>query len=262
MNWRVSHNQFPPYLLVGTGFFLILFDFQNSLTTEIAPRSTCRKASSGVIHFMGISSTTNAEPAVKRAISFIDGQNLYRSAKEAFGHHYPNYDVQKLSSAVCAARGWNLTQVRFYTGVPDASDDPRWNHFWIGKLAVMGKAGVEVFSRPLRYRNDSVTLPDGTIHTYLRGSEKGIDVRIALDVIRLAVRNEYDVAVIFSQDQDLSEVADEIRLISKLVGRWIRIACAYPVSPTRKNNRGINRSDWIQVDRKMYDACLDPTDYR
>ena len=104
--------------------------------------------------------------------------------------------------------------------------------------------------------------PHGTIHTYLRGSEKGIDVRIALDVIRLAVRNEYDVAVVFSQDQDLSEVADELRLISKLVGRWIRIACAYPVSPTRKNNRGINHSEWIQVDRKMYDASLDPTDYR
>ena len=126
----------------------------------------------------------------------------------------------------------------------------------------MGKAGIEVFSRPLRYRNDSVKLPDGSTHTFLRGSEKGIDIRIALDVIRLAVRNEYDVAIICSQDQDLSEVADEIRVISKLGARWIRIACAYPVSPTSRNKRGINHSQWIQLDRKTYDACLDPTDYR
>ncbi|MBZ5629973.1 MAG: NYN domain-containing protein [Acidobacteriia bacterium] len=202
------------------------------------------------------------EPAIKRAVAFIDGQNLYRAVKESFGYHYPNYDVQKLSESVCQARGWNLTQVRFYTGVPDKADDPRWNHFWIGKLAVMGKAGVEVFSRPLRYRNDRVKLPDGTTHTFLRGSEKGIDVRIALDVIRLAVRNEYDVAVVFSQDQDLSEVADEIRIISKLRGRWIRIACAYPISPTTKNKRGINHSDWVQIDRQTYDTCIDPTDYR
>ena len=193
----------------------------------------------------------------------MDGQNLYRAAKEAFGHHYyPNYDVNKLSAEVCKANGWNLTQVRFYTGVPDPADDPRWNHFWVGKLAVMGKAGIEVFSRPLRYRNDRVKLPDGSTHTFLRGSEKGIDVRIALDVIRLAIGNEYDVAVVFSQDQDLSEVADEIRVISKLQARWIRIACAYPVSPTSRNKRGINHSQWIQIDRKTYDACLDPIDYR
>jgi uncharacterized LabA/DUF88 family protein len=203
-----------------------------------------------------------AEPAIKRAVTFIDGQNLYRSAKEAFGYYYPNYDVQKLSKAVCKSHGWDLAQVRFYTGVPDKSDHAMWNRFWVGKLAVMGKSGVEVFSRPLRYRNDSVKLPDGSTHTFLRGSEKGIDVRIALDIIRLAVRNEYDVAVVFSQDQDLSEVADEIRVIAKLRARWIRIACAYPVSPTSKNARGINHCEWIKIDRNIYDACLDPIDYR
>jgi uncharacterized LabA/DUF88 family protein len=202
------------------------------------------------------------EPAIKRAVTFIDGQNLYRAAKESFGYHYPNYDVRKLSAAVCGLRGWNLTQVRFYTGIPDRADDARWNHFWVGKLAVMGKAGIEVYSRPLRYRNEIVKLPDGTTHTFLRGSEKGIDVRIALDVIRLAVRNEYDVAVVFSQDQDLSEVADEIRSVSSLSGRWIRIACAYPISPTTRNKRGINNCEWIQMDRAMYDSCIDPTDYR
>jgi uncharacterized LabA/DUF88 family protein len=202
------------------------------------------------------------EPAIKRAVTFFDGQNVYRAAKEAFGYHYPNYDVQKLSDVVCKAHGWNLVHARFYTGVPDASDHAMWNRFWVGKMAVMGKAGIEVFSRPLRYRNDSVKLPDGSTHTFLRGSEKGIDVRIALDVIRLAVSNQYDVAVVFSQDQDLSEVADEIRVISKLRGRWIRIACAYPSSPTSKNTRGINHTEWIKIDRATYDACLDPTDYR
>ena len=35
-------------------------------------------------------------------------------------------------------------------------------------------------------------------------------MRIALDVIRLAHRAEYDVALLFSQDQDLSEVAEEV----------------------------------------------------
>jgi hypothetical protein len=71
-----------------------------------------------------------------------------------------------------------------------------------------------------------------------------------------------DVALIFSQDQDLSEVADEVRSISIAQDRWIKLACAFPVSPTCVNVRGINKTDWIEIDRALYDACLDPNDYR
>ena len=244
-------------------FLLHLWLYFSNRNTKLLPVRHARKGLGRGYLFVATLPAHLIGPAIRRVVAFVDGQNLYRSVKESFGYHYPNYDLQKLSEAVCKSRGWNLIQVRFYTGVPDATDDPRWNHFWVGKLAVMGKSGIEVFSRPLRYRNDSVVLPDGSRHTFLRGSEKGIDVRIALDVIRLAIRNEYDMALVFSQDQDLSEVADEIRVISTLLGRWILMACAFPVSPTTRNHRrGINHSDWIQVDRKMYDACIDPTDYR
>ena len=202
------------------------------------------------------------EPASKRAVAFVDGQNLFHAAREAFGYAFPNYDIRALAEAVCTAQHWSLTQVRFYTGIPDAADDPLRNNFWSAKLAVMGRQGVHLFSRSLRYRNRAVRLPDGTTHTFLAGEEKGIDVRIALDVISLAHRREYDVAVIFSQDQDLSEVAEEIRAIAKEQVRWIKIACAFPFSPTTRNRRGINKTDWIQIDRATYDACLDRRDYR
>ncbi|MFP4029608.1 MAG: hypothetical protein ACLFWL_17655 [Candidatus Brocadiia bacterium] len=66
----------------------------------------------------------------------------------------------------------------------------------------------------------------------------------------------------FGQDQDLSEVADEVKQISMDQGRWIKVACAFPCSPTSRNTRGINGTDWIKISRDVYDACLDPTDYR
>ena len=87
-------------------------------------------------------------------------------------------------------------------------------------------------------------------------------MRIALDVIRLAHRGDYDVALIFSQDRDLSEVAKEIRVIAREQGRWIKIASAFPSSPMSRNHRGIDRTDWIRLDRELYEACLDPRDYR
>jgi uncharacterized LabA/DUF88 family protein len=202
------------------------------------------------------------EPAVKRAVAFIDGQNLFHSVRAAFDYTYPNYDALALAGRLCQAQGWQLAQARFYTGIPDQSDDPRWHRFWSAKLAVMGRQGVHVYSRPLRYRTKVVHSPDGSIFTFLGGEEKGIDVRIALDVIRLAHRGDYDVAVLFSQDQDLSEVAEEVRIISSERRRWLKVACAFPASPKSRNRRGINKTDWIRIDRSMYDSCLDTRDYR
>jgi uncharacterized LabA/DUF88 family protein len=203
-----------------------------------------------------------AEPAIKRAVAFIDGQNLFYAAKIAFGYTYPNYDVLQLATAICAQQSWQLDEARFYTGIPDASDNLFWNRFWTAKLAQMGRDKIIVFSRPLRYRNQTVKLAGGKTHTFLVGSEKGVDVRIAIDIIRIAHRRRLDVALVLSQDQDLSEVADEIRLIGKEQSRWIKIASAFPTSPAFKNTRGIDRTDWIKIERTTYDACIDPRDYR
>lgn len=72
-----------------------------------------------------------------------------------------------------------------------------------------------MFSRTLRYRNQTVRLPDGSNYTILVGQEKGVDVRLALDVVRLALENVYDVGLIFSQDQDLTEAVEEVKKIAQ-----------------------------------------------
>ena len=202
------------------------------------------------------------EPRVKRAVSFIDGQNLYRHAKSAFGHHHPNYDPIKLSEAVCAASGWTSHGVRFYTGTPAAEQSPMWHDYWRNRLRAMSRAGIQVFSRPIRYRQQEVRLPDGSTVTNVVGQEKGIDLRIGLDVVRLAYGAELDVAVIFSQDQDLAEVADEIRTIALSTERWLKVVSAFPAGPQATTGRGIDKTDWFRIERAVYDACLDHRDYR
>lgn len=81
-------------------------------------------------------------------------------------------------------------------------------------------------------------------------------------MIALAHRCEYDVALVMGQDQDLSEVAEEIRTIAREQRRWIKIACAFPQSSDSRNRRGINKTDWIRINRKLYDQCRDLRDYR
>lgn len=203
-----------------------------------------------------------AEPHIKRAVIFIDGQNLYHCAREAFGCTHPNYDVMKLGHHVCRQHGWELKQVRFYTGYPSAAEDPYWSGFWQKKLLAISRQGAFKFARQLRYRNKKIKLDNDVELTRRVGEEKGIDVRIAIDVIRLAIDREYDVAVIFSQDQDLSEATDEVKRISKWQDHWLMCACAYPVGAGTTNHRGINGTQWIKINQADYEKCTDPIDYR
>lgn len=199
--------------------------------------------------------TKNVEqPRPTYAIAFIDGQNLFHCAREAYGYTYPNYDPTRLATTICQSQGWSLTQVRFYTGVPTKERDPRWHEFWQKKTLRMSRSKVHVVTRPLRYIEQ--LLDDGT-YAYIP-REKGIDVRIAIDVLTMAINKSYDVGLIFSQDQDLAELAAEIRNLARKQERWIKLASAFPVGAGTVNRRGINNTDWIAIDRALYDGCLDP----
>lgn len=190
----------------------------------------------------------------------MDGQNLFNAAKEAFGYGFPNYDILKLAQSVCRIQGWQLDRIHFYTGLPGLAD--RRHGFWVKKLQVMGTRGIVTFTRPVRYSHQPLTLSDGSSTYALVGREKGIDVRIALESVRYALDGSYDVALFFSQDQDLAEAVEEIKRISVTSGRWLKCACAYPVGATTVNDRGIRGAKAIKINQGLYDSCIDPVDYR
>ena len=196
-----------------------------------------------------------------RAIAYVDGQNLFHEAQRAFGYDYPNFDVLRLAQWVCRNQGWALQEARFYTGIPGPGDDPFWNTFWQRKLRAMSQKGIKTFSRALRYRTETLILPDGTSHTLRYPQEKGIDVRIAIDALRGAFTRACDVAIFFSLDQDLSEVALDIRATGQEQGRHLRVASAFPWAGVAAPFP-IGHTTGIPIDRVTYDACIDPRDYR
>ncbi len=200
--------------------------------------------------------------AAKFAMAFVDGQNLFQHAKDAFGYHHPNYDPVKLHKAVCAHHGWVPNLVRFYSGVPSEADEPMWGRYWAKRKLMMERAGIKVTTRPLRYREREVFDENGNVKKLRVPQEKGIDTRIVVDVLSTARKREWDVAVIFSQDQDLAELVPEVAEIGNEQGRELLICCAFPSSPHATARRGIDKTMWFRMDRAFYDACLDPADYR
>jgi uncharacterized LabA/DUF88 family protein len=201
-------------------------------------------------------------PDVKYAMAFIDGQNLYQHAKAAFGHHHPNYDPIKLHAAVCAAHGWKPNLVRFYTGIPNKDESEMWAGYWNSRVIQMKRDRISVTTRPLRYRKQDVIDQAGNVKTVSVAQEKGIDTRLVLDIVSTARKKQWDVAVIFSQDQDLAEVVAEVKEIGKEQGRALEICCPFPYGPNATSNRGIDKTRWFPMDQTFYDACLDPRDYR
>ncbi len=193
-----------------------------------------------------------------RTIVFFDGQNLFHLARLAWAtgsprsatpYTWPSYDVEKLAMALTAREsGRELSETRFYTGVPAAaSGNPPgfWHDFWSNKIRFLRSRGVYVYR--------------GGVNA--GGQEKGVDVSLAIDLIRATYEQRFEVAIIVSQDSDFGPAVALSKQIAKNQGRQLIFESAFPFE-TGISPRGVPGTTWIHIDKATYDACLDPTDYR
>jgi hypothetical protein len=205
-----------------------------------------------------------ARPSPVRVYAFLDGLNLFNWVKRCFHYDYPNYDVAKLArSVVNLEQDRNLIETRFYVGTPSDLDDPKKNAWWNAKLAAMGRSGVRIVRRYLKRRELKIHL-EGLVNfdaTIPRLVEKGIDLALGLDLVRLARSAAFDAAIVFSQDGDLVEAVEEVHKVATEQNRWIQVECAYPVV-AGVDSRPIKRTVLRQILNPLYDACIDHTDYR
>ena len=185
-----------------------------------------------------------------RTVVFIDGQNLYRLAMRAYGriypYYWPSYDVAKLANAlVSRIPGRSLVEVRFYTGVPSQAQNADWHGFWNNKLRHFQRQGIRVYRQELS----------------AAGQEKGVDVRLAVELVQATYEQLYDVAIIVSQDADLAPAVEVARDIGQGQNRRIEFESAFPQVPGRRHF-GIPDTTWVPIDKATYDTCLDLADYR
>jgi uncharacterized LabA/DUF88 family protein len=151
-----------------------------------------------------------------RVIVYFDWQNCYKSALENFprgcsGTCDPLKTASGLARKVLpgASADRQLEKVKIYRGLPNARKDPRTNaaaqkqktRWETGAYA--GK--VEVHTRPLAYRTERLLDDAGAEILREVGREKGVDVELAVDLVRDMLFTDPpagDVAVVFSEDSD------------------------------------------------------------
>ena len=191
-----------------------------------------------------------------RTIVLIDGQNLFHLAKRAWApadvspsspYAWPSYDVERLAGTLASrVPGRILSEIRFYTGVPNWPSQKFWHSFWTKKLRHLRNRGVHVYA--------------GRVNS--GGQEKGVDVSLALDLVQATHEQRYDVAIIVSQDWDFGPAIRLAKAIAEAQGRNLEFESAFPVGSVSTSIRGVPGTKWVPIDKATYDACRDPRDYR
>lgn len=146
--------------------------------------------------------------ATKRVAVYIDGSNLYFKLKELGLSELNTFNYRGLADWLSHKR--NVISYRYYIGVVRAKIHNT-------KGQELRKEQQRLFSHLLSkgqefaIKRGYIMDNDGMYH------EKGVDVKLAVDLLVGAYEDMYDVAIIISSDTDLIPVIKKVRHLRKEV---------------------------------------------
>lgn len=144
----------------------------------------------------------------KRLVTVIDGTNLKgaldrRSLTTWIRYRQLAVEVAKRVPKNLNIEPWSLEQVTYVTAPPIQSHNPSRYDRW-RKFEAMLAASARV--KLLRGRLEG---PPGRVY------EKGVDILVALELLRGAFKNEYDVAILVAADGDYADIASAVQECGK-----------------------------------------------
>lgn len=143
-----------------------------------------------------------------RCFIFIDGSNFYRAARLLINNKSTSllkFDYSGFSKFLC--KGDEIVGIRYYIGAVKRLNEKSEILYADQQrtIAFLQKHSIKVVLGTI------IQHPDKTFH------EKGVDVRLAVEMIRFARLNEYDKAILISSDTDLVPAVEEVRSFKKEV---------------------------------------------
>jgi len=173
----------------------------------------------------------------KKAVVFVDANNWYHNVKRYF--RPGDIDIKKVASFLCKIKRYELKEIRWYASVPSTEDGEAMYYRHMQFLNILRKEGIKVITRKLQRLStkeiiekkreiienldlcekckplvESVFLDLAE----LKKKEKGIDVWIAVDMLKLSViENDCDVCILISGDADFIPALETIRKSGKEV---------------------------------------------
>ena len=148
----------------------------------------------------------------KMAFVFIDGGNFYFKLKELASKldgKRSLIDFNFRGSSEWLVKPNELSEVRYYLGIVKRErNNPKSEKLYADQQRLIGK---------LQQQNINITFGHVIRHPDKTHHEKGVDVRLAVEMIRFARENKYDIAYLVSSDTDLVAAVEEVRAFGKKV---------------------------------------------
>lgn len=153
-----------------------------------------------------------------KAFVFIDGNNFYFKLKALSSgtkrrQSLLNFRFGEFARQI--AKGHRLVEVRYYIGaIKRQRNSEKSEKMYADQQRLIGKLQQHrisiIFGQLIRH-------PDKTFH------EKGVDVRLAVEMIRFARKNAYDIGYLLSSDTDLVPAVEEVQSFGKKI-QYVGIA--------------------------------------
>ncbi len=138
----------------------------------------------------------------KKIMIFIDGSNFYHSLQSNF--HKTNMDFEHFCNFLIKED--LLVKIFYYNSPVYQSDNPEAYKKQQSFFAYLNKVKrLELFLGRLEKRDNN------------HKAEKGVDVKLAIDMLSNAYNNNYDVAILISNDADFVPAIKEVQTLGKSV---------------------------------------------
>jgi len=161
---------------------------------------------------------------MEKVCIFIDGANFYHLVLKKLGYREVNFNYDKFANFLANNREIAENGKRYYIGtVPEKIGDIKTKKAMSNQTTLftfLKKDGWEIKTSKLRRRVEEIIIDDRVIDykkikksgiekiQYERYREKGIDVKLAVDLIVGAIDNKYDTGIVVSSDGDIIPAID------------------------------------------------------
>lgn len=173
---------------------------------------------------------------MSRVVVFIDGSNFYHSCLESLGTTNIHFD--KLARRLSDGR--DLGQIRYYNAAKIQQIEPeeyKKQQRFFSKIRQIPK--LILILGKLKLRHEKCTECGKKTRYFV---EKNTDVNIAIDMVDLANRDEFDVAILVTGDGDFSGAVRLVRKFGKEV-EHARFRTNYSTELNKACNRQIILDD-------------------
>ncbi len=211
---------------------------------------------------------------MERVEILIDGSNFYHLVLKKLDIEEAQFNFDDFAKFLANGRVIQDMCKRFYTGtVREKEGDVRTKEAMSKQTTLFARlksSHWQIKTSKLQTRIEKIPIDDRVVGyknilklgikyiEFSRLREKGIDVKLATDLIVGAVDNQYDTAIIVSSDSDLIPAIDWVRHRRKKKIEYIGFSIPDEKDPLKSTNPSLSLMAKTDIKRTLVKSDLEP----